>query len=162
MRLVAILSLLLAASALAAGRQMDAPAVSEVLRQAPPDPHALDFVELGLLRFCSSPSRHVLILSFAACDPNRGAFTAPRALSMPDPEYSEEGRRKHLDATVILWVVVGLDGLVHDVRVQKPVGHGFDEEAIKAVRTWQFRPAMKDGVPVTVQINVEVNFRMSK
>ena len=89
-------------------------------------------------------------------------MTAPRALSAPDPEYSEEGRRKHLDATVGMWIVVGTDGLVHDIKVQRPAGHGFDEEAIKTVRTWRFQPAMQNGVPVPVQINVDVTFRISK
>ena len=32
--------------------------------------------------------------------------------------------------------------------------------AIEAVRQWKFEPAMKDGRPVAVQINVEVNFRL--
>jgi hypothetical protein len=38
---------------------------------------------------------------------------------------------------------------------------GLDEESIEAVRTWRFKPAMKDGQPVAVQINVETSFRMS-
>jgi TonB family protein len=44
--------------------------------------------------------------------------------------------------------------------VQKSLGHGLDEAAIKAVRSWRFKPAMKDGRPVTVQINIEINFRL--
>ncbi len=37
---------------------------------------------------------------------------------------------------------------------------GLDQKAIEAVRNWRFSPAMKDGRPVPVQINVEVNFRL--
>jgi periplasmic protein TonB len=37
---------------------------------------------------------------------------------------------------------------------------GLDEKAIEAVRQWRFQPAMKDGQPVTVAINVEVSFRL--
>jgi protein TonB len=37
-------------------------------------------------------------------------------------------------------------------------GRGLDEEAVKAVRTWKFKPAIKDGRPVAVQIFVEVDF----
>jgi len=28
------------------------------------------------------------------------------------------------------------------------------------VKTWRFEPALKDGKPVAVQINVEVSFRL--
>ncbi len=37
---------------------------------------------------------------------------------------------------------------------------GLDEKAIAALRLWKFEPALKDGRPVPVQINVEVNFRL--
>ena len=42
----------------------------------------------------------------------------------------------------------------------RSLGLGLDEKALDAVRTWRFEPARKDGVPVAVQINVEVNFRL--
>jgi TPR repeat protein len=37
---------------------------------------------------------------------------------------------------------------------------GLDEEAIEAVNSWRFKPAMKGDAPVAVQINVEVNFHL--
>jgi len=60
----------------------------------------------------------------------------------------------------VLWVVVGPDGRVHDIRVSRTLGLGLDEKAMEAVRNWKFEPARKDGQPVAVQINVEVNFRL--
>jgi TonB family protein len=35
---------------------------------------------------------------------------------------------------------------------------GLDEQAIKAVKTWKFKPATLDGKSVAVQITVEVTF----
>ena len=61
---------------------------------------------------------------------------------------------------MVLWCVVGPDGRVRDVKVQRSLGLGLDEKAIEAVKTWKFEPARKDGTPVAVQINVEVNFRL--
>jgi periplasmic protein TonB len=89
-----------------------------------------------------------------------GGVSAPRATYAPDPEYSEEARKAKYQGTVVLWCVVGPDGRVRDVRVQRSLGLGLDEKAMEAVKTWKFDPAKKDGAPVAVQINVEVNFRL--
>ena len=62
--------------------------------------------------------------------------------------------------TVILWVIVGVDGRTHDIRVQRTLGMGLDEKALEAIRQWRFEPGHKDGVAVAVQVNVEVNFRL--
>ncbi len=89
-----------------------------------------------------------------------GGVSAPRALDTPDPEYSEEARKAKYQGTCVLWLIVGPDGKPRDVKVARALGMGLDEKAIQAVRNWRFEPAMKDGKPVAVQINVEVNFRL--
>jgi len=89
-----------------------------------------------------------------------GGVSAPRTIYDPDPEYSEEARNAKYQGTVVLWVVVGADGRARDIRVQRSLGMGLDEKAIEAVRRWKFDPAMKDGQPVAVQVNIEVNFRL--
>ncbi len=89
-----------------------------------------------------------------------GGVSAPRTLFAPDPEYSEEARKAKYQGTVVLWVVVGPDGRTHDIRVQRSLGLGLDEKAVEAVRRWKFEPARKDGQPVAVQVNIEVNFRL--
>ena len=89
-----------------------------------------------------------------------GGVSAPRALDTPDPEYSEEARKAKYQGTCVLWLIVGPDGKPRDVKVARALGMGLDQKAIEAVRNWKFQPAMKDGKPVAVQINVEVNFRL--
>ena len=89
-----------------------------------------------------------------------GGVSAPKAVYAPDPEYSEEARKAKYQGTCVLWLVVGPDGRPRDIRVARTLGLGLDEKAIEAVRTWKFEPAMKDGKPVAVQINVEVEFRL--
>jgi TonB family protein len=87
---------------------------------------------------------------------------APSVIKAPNPEYSEEAQKKRIVGTVILWLIVGSDGLPHDIRVSQPLGYGLDEEAIKAVKKWKFNPATVSGQPVAVQINVNVAFRLHK
>ena len=88
-----------------------------------------------------------------------GGVSAPKALYAPDPEYSEEARKSKFQGTVVLWLV-DADGRPEQVRVQRALGMGLDEKAIEAVKLWKFEPAKKDGHPVPVMINVEVNFRL--
>jgi len=89
-----------------------------------------------------------------------GGVSAPRKIYDPEPEYSEEARKAKYQGTCVLWLVVGPDGGTRDIRVARTLGLGLDEKAIEAVKTWRFEPAMKDGRPVAVQINVEVTFRL--
>ncbi len=89
-----------------------------------------------------------------------GGVSAPRAISTPDPEYSEEARKAKYQGTVVLWLIVDQGGRPRDVKIARSLGMGLDQKAIEAVRQWKFEPALKDGRPVAVQINVEVNFRL--
>lgn len=86
--------------------------------------------------------------------------TAPVVIYDPIPEYSPEARVAKYQGTVVLWAIIGPDGRPHDLRVAHSLGMGLDEKAMESVRTWRFRPATKDGNPVAVEINVEVNFRL--
>lgn len=89
-----------------------------------------------------------------------GGVSAPRALYTPDPEYSEEARKAKYQGTVVLWLIVDQTGRPHDIKVARTLGMGLDQKAVEAVRQWKFEPAKKDGRPVAVQINVEVNFHL--
>lgn len=86
--------------------------------------------------------------------------TAPRAIHAPDPEYTRRAQKAKYQGTVLLWAVVGPDGSVQDIKVARSLGMGLDEKAVEAVCKWRFKPAMKEGQPVAVQINVEVSFRL--
>ena len=89
-----------------------------------------------------------------------GGVSAPKVLYQLDPDYSEEARRAKYQGTVVLWLIVDQSGRARDLRVARSLGMGLDEKAIEAVKQWKFEPALKDGRPVAVQINVEVNFRL--
>jgi periplasmic protein TonB len=89
-----------------------------------------------------------------------GGVSAPSPIYKPEPEYSPEARQAKLQGTVILALIVGIDGKAHGIQVARSLGLGLDERAIEALRQWRFEPAKKDGKPVPVAVDVEVSFRL--
>ncbi len=89
-----------------------------------------------------------------------GGVSAPQLIHRVDPEYSEEARKAKHQGTVELYVEVEPDGRAHKILVRRSLGLGLDEKAIEAVRQWRFKPALKDGKPVTVGALVTVHFRL--
>jgi TonB family protein len=107
-------------------------------------------------------------LAFAALTPLQaqkvykvgGDVTTPRILQRVDPQYTEEARAAKIQGTVTLSMVVGADGLAHDISVQKSLEPGLDRKAAEAIEQWHFAPATLNGEPVTVQVVIEVNFKL--
>ncbi|MBS1815419.1 MAG: energy transducer TonB [Acidobacteria bacterium] len=87
-------------------------------------------------------------------------LTAPRIIDQVQPEYSEEARRQKITGDVLLSFVVDVNGKPKCIQVVRPLGHGLDEKAIEAVSQWRFRPAMKEGKPVPVQLRASVFFKI--
>ncbi len=61
---------------------------------------------------------------------------------------------------ILLQFAVTPTGDPSDIAILKPIGCGLDDQAVKAVATWRFKPAMLNGIPVPVRIDVEVSFNM--
>ena len=89
-----------------------------------------------------------------------GGVSAPAVVFKTDPEYSEEARKAKFQGTVMLSVIVDANGQPRDIRVIRALGLGLDEKAIESVQKWRFKAGMKDGKPVPVQAQIEVNFRL--
>jgi len=85
--------------------------------------------------------------------------TPPQIISKIEPEFTDECRRAKIDrALVLIAVIVQVDGTVKDPRVVRSVGYGLDEAAIEAVKKWRFKPGTKDGKPVPVYAQIEIDF----
>ena len=90
-----------------------------------------------------------------------GGVTAPLLITKVQPQYSEEARQTRVEGTVVLSVVVGADGVAHELTVLRSLRPDLDQKAIEAVSQWKFRPGQKDGQPVNVKATIEVNFRIN-
>jgi protein TonB len=86
--------------------------------------------------------------------------TQPALIKKLEPAYTDEARLAKLQGVVTLGITVGADGKPADIRVLSGLGLGLDQAAVDAVSGWIFKPGTKDGNPVPVVANVEVNFRL--
>jgi TonB family protein len=93
-------------------------------------------------------------------DPSR--VTPPRKIKHVDPVYTAEAMRARIEGTVQLRAIVEADGSVQNVEVLRSLDQasGLDEEAIKAVKQWQFEPAKLDGTPIRVVMTVQMKFNV--
>jgi TonB family protein len=85
---------------------------------------------------------------------------APKPVYMPNPEYTDSARKKKINGSVALAMIVTVEGNVRDVKIIKSLDKGLDKQAIAAVSTWRFEPAIKDGKPVAVHLSADVTFRL--
>jgi periplasmic protein TonB len=89
-----------------------------------------------------------------------GGVSAPILKFSPEPEFSEEARRAKTAGNVLVNLIVDINGRPQNVHVLHGVGMGLDEKAVQAVKQYRFLPAMENGKPVPVALNVEVNFQI--
>jgi protein TonB len=89
-----------------------------------------------------------------------GGVSNPVLVYAPDPEFSDEARRAKYQGVCVVSLIVDSQGNPQRVRVVRPLGMGLDEKALEAVRQYKFKPAVFQGKPVPVEINIEVNFRI--
>ena len=89
-----------------------------------------------------------------------GSLTMPVPVYTPDPNYSEDARKARFQGVVTLQTVVRADGSVDVLSVLRSPGYGLDQEAVKTVKQWRFKPGKRNGQPVDIQLSIEVNFRI--
>jgi len=87
---------------------------------------------------------------------------APRLLRKVDPQYSADAMRAKIQGSVLLSAVVLPDGSVTDIKVIRSLDRSFglDMKAIEAARQWRFQPGTRQGEPVPVLVNIELEFNL--
>ena len=84
----------------------------------------------------------------------------PEVITRIGAKYTEQARRAGIQCTVVLAVTIDRSGRAGEVQVERGLDAGLDQEAIKAVRQWKFRPGEENGHPVRVNVHVEVTFSL--
>lgn len=88
-----------------------------------------------------------------------GGATDPVPLNRPPPEYPREALRSRAGGTVRVRATVAANGRVERLELVQGSGNRhLDRAASEAVRRWTFRPATRNGQPVSADVIVPVSF----
>ncbi|MGC9292976.1 MAG: energy transducer TonB [Acidobacteriaceae bacterium] len=79
----------------------------------------------------------------------------------PVPQYTDEARKLRVQGRVVLEVTFAANGSVEVVRIIHGLGHGLDEQAERAAKRIQFKPATKNGAPVPVTTEIDIQFELA-
>jgi TonB family protein len=91
----------------------------------------------------------------------KGDIMSGQRISGDDPNYPEEAKAKKIRGTVVLGVVIGRDGTVENIRVEKTPAESLAKSAMEAVRTWRYRPYLLNGDPIEVETTVNVTYTLA-
>ena len=87
--------------------------------------------------------------------------TTVQVISHPRPQYTAEAKQLKIQGEVVLEVRFSADGRVHVLRVVQGLGHGLDQQAIRAAEQTQFKPATRDGKPVDITTYYRIDFQLA-
>jgi hypothetical protein len=83
-----------------------------------------------------------------------------RLTSEFEPASNQFAQDSGVAGMALYHVVIGADGKPQDIAVARPIGFGLDESAVDSIREATFSPAVKDGKPVPVLLDLVVEFRI--
>jgi TonB family protein len=92
--------------------------------------------------------------------PGVNGVSRPELVYSTDPEFSDEARKARYQGSVLVGIILGADGIPKNLHIVRALGMGLDEKALESVKLWRFKPAMKDGKAVPVEMTVEVDFHI--
>ena len=79
----------------------------------------------------------------------------------PPPRYPRTARRRRYEGTVMLEVLVSIQGRVRDLRLAESSGYDIlDEAAVEAVRDWSFEPGRRGRQPMEMWVKIPIKFQL--
>lgn len=77
-----------------------------------------------------------------------------------EPDSNDFAQAAGVAGMALYHTVIGPDGKPGEIAVARPIGFGLDENAVASIRKAKFSPAIKDGKPVPVMLDLVVQFRI--
>ena len=98
-------------------------------------------------------------------DHDATAHTGPVSPPVPhhkvDPKYIATAAEERIEGRVQLLCVIRNSGKVDQVELIRGVDDRLNQSAMEALSKWEFTPATRGGVPVDVDVMVEIPFRLA-
>jgi TonB family protein len=82
-------------------------------------------------------------------------------LSKPTPTYTQEARNLRIEGEVLLEVLLQSSGNLRVLRVVRGLGHGLDDNAVRAAEQIHFKPATRDGQPADSTVVLHIIFQLA-
>lgn len=124
-------------------------------------PTIADFISATIERSMTipDPPRDVKFLPV----PDPGSYAAkdlktPVPYNRIRPEYTSAAYLYSVAATVEIEVDIDIDGSIARTSIERWAGFGLEEAVEKAVRSMNWRPAMKGGKPLPMRVLLRYNF----
>jgi TonB family protein len=90
----------------------------------------------------------------------REVTTKVKLISKPEPAYTQIARNQQITGTVVLRCVFASDGTVKHILVVQSLPNGLTEQSIAAAKKIKFIPAMLNGYPVSMWMQLEYNYNL--
>jgi len=120
---------------------------------------------LALLQNAASPDAVAPTPVWGVAEPHggphikvHGEVKPPELVYKVDPGYTADAQKARISGTVMLAILVGVDGRVSDIHLLEKLEPGLDARAITAVSKWRFTPAMRGDTPVAFRARAGVSF----
>lgn len=94
-------------------------------------------------------------------EPAAGPVLPAEIISKPTPVYTQEARKLRIEGEVLLEVVLEASGNLRVKRVVRGLGHGLDDNAVKAAEQIRFRPATRNGQPADSTVVLHIIFQLA-
>jgi TonB family protein len=85
-----------------------------------------------------------------------GDVSAPVLVDRVQPKYPKRSGVEHELGVLMVQVVIGRDGFIRELQVLKGPSNAYSRAAIEAIRRWRYKPAMRRGEPVDVELVITV------
>lgn len=90
-----------------------------------------------------------------------GAISAPIPIFQPDLKITNYAKRNRIRGDCVIGAIIDADGIPQDLHVVKSLEPGLDRDSVETLKTWRFKPALKDGkTPVAAEVTLVVSINV--